>query len=101
MTARVDVQLGERHGVLVIPPTAVFDEQGVPAVRVVRAFDVQTRMVQLGESTGASVEVVAGLQEGERVLLTDVPRPAALSGISAAPVGPVKADSGGGTLKNQ
>ncbi len=69
MTARVDVQLGERRGVLVIPPNAVFDEQGVSAVHVVRAFDVQTRMVQLGESTGTAVEVVAGLEEGERVLL--------------------------------
>jgi HlyD family secretion protein len=101
MTARVDVQLGDRQGVLMIPQTAVFDEQGVPAVRVVRAFDVQTRMVQLGESTATAVEVIAGLQEGERVLLTDIPRPASLTGISAAPLGPVKAESSGGALKSQ
>jgi hypothetical protein len=67
----------------------------------VRAFDVQTRMVQLGESTGAAIEVVAGLQEGERVLLTDVPRTPGLSGIGSAPIGPAKAESGGGTLKSQ
>lgn len=100
MTARVDVQLGERRGVLVIPPNAVFEEQGVPAVHVVRAFDVQTRMVQLGESTGTAVEVVAGLQEGERVLLTDSPRPAAPVVGGKAIDGPSK-PGGGGALKSQ
>ena len=103
MTARVDVQLGERHNVLIIPPNAVYDEQGVPVVRVVRAFEVQTRMVQLGESTGTAVEVVAGLEEGERVLLTDAPRPAVPSGIrDSAGIAPVKSDSGGGgALRSQ
>ena len=102
MTARVDVQLGERRGVLVIPPNAVFDEQGVSAVHVVRAFDVQTRMVQLGESTGTAVEVMAGLEEGERVLLTDVPRSAVLKAVPASPgIAPVKSEGGGGTLKSQ
>jgi len=101
MTARVDVQIGERRGVLIIPPNAVFEEQGVPAVHVVRAFDVQTRMVQLGESTGTAVEVVAGLQEGERVLLTEVPRAPALSGFGSAPVGPAKAENGGGMVKSR
>jgi hypothetical protein len=79
----------------------VFEEQGVPAVHVVRAFDVQTRMVQLGESTGTAVEVVAGLQEGERVLLTEVPRAPALSGFGSAPVGPAKAENGGGMVKSR
>jgi hypothetical protein len=101
MTARVDVQIGERRGVLVIPPNAVFEQQGVPAVHVVRAFDLQTRMVQLGESTGTAVEVVAGLQEGERVLLTDVPRAPALTGIGGAPAAPAKAESGSGVYKRQ
>jgi len=101
MTARVDVQIGERRGVLVIPPNAVFEQQGVPAVHVVRAFDVQTRMVQLGESTGTAVEVVAGLQEGERVLLTDVPRAPALTGIGGASAAPAKAESGSGVYKRQ
>jgi multidrug efflux pump subunit AcrA (membrane-fusion protein) len=101
MTARVDVQIGERSGVLVIPPNAVFEEQGVPAVHVVRAFDVQTRMVQLGESTNTAVEVTAGLQEGERVLLTDVPRSPALTGSGTGPVAPARAGSVGGALKSQ
>jgi len=101
MTARVDIQLGERRGVLIIPPNAVFDEQGVAAVHVVRAFDVQTRMVQLGESTSTAVEVVAGLQEGERVLLTDVPRsPVLKRGLANPGIAPVKAE-GGGALRGQ
>jgi len=103
MTARVDVLLGERRGVLVIPPNAVFEEQGVTAVHVVRGFNVQTRMVQLGESNGSAVEVIAGLQEGDRILLTDVARPAATAptGISGSPIAPVKAETSGGSLKSQ
>ena len=102
MTARVDIQLGERRGVLIIPPNAVFDEQGVAAVHVVRAFDVQTRMVQLGESTSTAVEVVAGLQEGERVLLTDVPRsPVLKRGVANPGIAPVKSEGGGGALRGQ
>jgi len=99
MTARVDVQLGERRGVLIIPANAVFEEQGVPAVHVVRAFDVQSRMVQLGESTGAAVEVVAGLQEGERVMLTDTTRVSAPTVTGVALDGPAKPS--GGMLKSQ
>jgi RND family efflux transporter MFP subunit len=100
MTARVDVHLGERRGVLIIPATAVFEEQGVPAVHVVRAFDVQSRMVQLGESTGAAVEVVAGLQEGERIMLTDTARVSAPAVTGVALDGPAK-PGGRGMLKSQ
>jgi multidrug resistance efflux pump len=96
MTARVDVQLGERKGVLLIPSSAVFDEHGVPAVHVVRAFDVQTRMVQLGESTGAAYEVVAGLQEGDRLLLTDAPR---ASAPAAAVSGTINGSTPAGSIK--
>jgi HlyD family secretion protein len=103
MTARVDVQLGERKGVLVIPANAVFEEQGVAAVHVVLAFEVQTRMVQLGESTGSAVEIVAGLQEGERVLLTDTARPGVAPAVSGNRFssGAVKTTGGGVTLKGQ
>jgi len=90
MTARVDINLGERRGVLLIPAASVFEEQGVPAVHVARAFDVQTRMVQLGESTSTDVEVIAGVNEGERLLLTDV----RASAPGAAPAAAGRAVSG-------
>jgi HlyD family secretion protein len=77
MTARVDVSLGERPDVLLIPVNAVFERDGVTVAHVVRPFGMETRVVQLGESDEAVVEAVAGLQEGERVALTDLPGGAA------------------------
>jgi RND family efflux transporter MFP subunit len=100
MTARVDVNLGERRGVLLIPAPSVFEDQGVPTVHVVRAFEVQNRMVQLGESTSTEVEVLAGLTEGERILLTEAPRsPRPLA--PEARTGPSGGTAGAGGLKPQ
>lgn len=72
MTARVDILLGERSGVLLLPVNAVFDRQGLFVCHVVGRFGIETRQVQLGESNDLVVEVVAGLRPGERVTLTDV-----------------------------
>ena len=72
MTARIDVFVGERPGALLGPVNAVFERDHVTVCHVVRAFSVETRAVQLGESDGALVEVLSGLQEGERVALTEV-----------------------------
>lgn len=72
MTARVDVLLGERRGVLLAPVNAIFERQGAPVCHVVRAFGVDTRPVELGESDGFFVEVRAGLRDGDRVALTDL-----------------------------
>ena len=82
MTARVDLSLGERPNVLLVPINAVFERQGLPVCHVVGRFGTDTRLVQIGESNDAFVEVVAGLREGERVALQDV------SG-TATPVPPV------------
>jgi multidrug efflux pump subunit AcrA (membrane-fusion protein) len=71
MTARVDVLVGERKGVLLLPINAVFDRQGVPVVHVVRAFRVETRAIDLADSNDLYVQVRAGLREGDRVSLTD------------------------------
>lgn len=72
MTARVDILVGERGRVLLVPVNAVFEHQGVPVCHVLRPFRVETRQVDLGESNGLYAEVLAGLREGERVALTDV-----------------------------
>jgi HlyD family secretion protein len=71
MTARVDVLLGERRDVLLVPVNAVFDRRGASVCHVAGRFGVETRAVQLGESDGMMVEVIAGLNENDRVGLTD------------------------------
>jgi HlyD family secretion protein len=69
MTIRADVIVGSRTNVLMIPVTAVFNNQGSRVVYVVGATGTEMRPVDLGESNDRMVEIVAGLREGERVSL--------------------------------
>jgi HlyD family secretion protein len=72
MTARVEVLVGEREDVLLVPVNAVFERDGELVCHVLGTFGAQTRHVDLGDSDGLAVEVVAGLSEGDRVSLADV-----------------------------
>src|SRR5262249_55420781 len=47
MTARVDVLVGERKDVLLIPVNAVFERQGLTVCHVLRALRTETRQVEL------------------------------------------------------
>jgi HlyD family secretion protein len=81
MTARADIVVGTRSDVLLVPVNAVFEERGVMVAHVVNRAGIRTLPVALGESDDAMVEIVSGLSEGDRVLLT-TPRS---SGNAAAP----------------
>lgn len=70
MTIRADVIVGSRSNVLMIPVTAVFNNQGTRVVYVAGATGTEMRPVELGESNDRMVEIVAGLREGERVSLS-------------------------------
>jgi multidrug resistance efflux pump len=70
MTIRADVIVGSRDHVLMIPVTAVFNNQGSRVVYVTSATGTEMRPVDLGESNDRMVEVVSGLREGERVSLS-------------------------------
>ena len=61
----MDIVTGERADVLLVPINAVFDRQGMPVCYVITRTGVQTRPVQLGESSETEVEVMAGVNEGE------------------------------------
>jgi HlyD family secretion protein len=80
MSIRADVIVGSRTGVLMVPVTAVFNNQGERIVYVVGATGTEPRRVDLGESNDRVVEITAGLREGERVSLT---APAAAAGAAA------------------
>jgi HlyD family secretion protein len=73
MTARVDILVGERSGVLLVPLNAIFEREGLPVAHVVRRFGTDTRRVRLGETGATQAEVVEGLAEGDRVALLDAP----------------------------
>jgi multidrug efflux pump subunit AcrA (membrane-fusion protein) len=80
MSIRADVIVGSRTGVLMVPVTAVFNNQGERIVYVVGATGIEPRRVDLGESNDRMVEITAGLREGERVSLT---APAAAAGAAS------------------
>jgi HlyD family secretion protein len=73
MTIRADVIVGSRTDVLMVPVTAVFNNQGTRVVYVTGAAGTAMRPVDLGESNDRMVEIAAGLREGERVALSAPP----------------------------
>jgi HlyD family secretion protein len=73
MTVRADVVVGTRQDVLLLAVTAVFERQGTFVAHVAGRTGFETRRVDLGESNGQLVEIVAGLRENDRVSLVEPP----------------------------
>ncbi|KVE32488.1 macrolide transporter subunit MacA [Burkholderia sp. TSV86] len=74
MTAQVNILLGTAANALYIPVAALGakDKDGTYAVRVLGADSkVATRKIRAGINNNVKVEVLAGLREGERVILGD------------------------------
>jgi HlyD family secretion protein len=84
MTARVEILTTERRHVLLVPLAAVLESPSGPAVQLVRGRSRQLRPVELGLSNDDEIEVVAGLEEGDRVAL-EGPARAPVRGQAAAP----------------
>ncbi len=69
-TARIQVRTGRRAEGLVIPPSAVLDEDGRPVAYVQAAGErFEKRELSLGAREGDRVLVLAGIQLGERVVI--------------------------------
>ncbi len=66
---RVEIASSARHDVLVLPRDAVRSEEGRTLVFRVEDGHAASREVRLGVATGDSVEVLAGLAEGDRVVV--------------------------------
>jgi HlyD family secretion protein len=83
MTARVEIALPVREGVLTVPHRAVVFDQGRKACFLARDDQLVRREVKLGQATTDLVEISEGLTEGEEVAL-DPPgrtdRPQTLTG---------------------
>lgn len=73
MTARVDIRVGERHDVVRLPVDAVFERDGMIMVNVQGVGGGEARPLELGEQNERFVEVVAGVDEGDRVMLVGSP----------------------------
>lgn len=71
MFAEVRFRIGQRRALL-IPAAAVVRRAGLDGVYVVDDKDIlHYRQIRLGETQGETVEVVAGLHEGERIAWGD------------------------------
>lgn len=69
MTAEVDVLIERKKNVLTVPVVCVIKHGGAPHVRVKTLIGSVLREVVLGITNDIVVEIVAGVAEGERVLL--------------------------------
>ena len=67
--ARVRLALGTRTGVKLVPASAIVGDAGSPAVFVVRDGRAFRRTVETGLTSEGRVEIVAGLEPGERVVV--------------------------------
>jgi len=69
MTAEVEIKTVRRSDVLAVPAVALTIEKGHDVCYVAHDEGIERREVKLGESTRDMLEVVAGLEEGEEVVL--------------------------------
>ena len=69
MSATVEIQTGRRDDVLAVPVQAVVGPFDAPAVYVEAGDGVARRAVKLGASGPTVVEVVSGLEPGDRAVL--------------------------------
>ncbi|MBR0332414.1 MAG: efflux RND transporter periplasmic adaptor subunit [Alistipes sp.] len=68
---RVEVGLGQRERVVLVPQMAIEQVQGIESVWVVKPDNtVEQRTIQTGETVGRNWIVKSGVSEGETVVLT-------------------------------
>ncbi len=71
MTARADIVVGSRTGVLLAPVAALFEREGRTLAYVAGRSGIETRVVTAGEFNDRVVEVLSGLLEHDRVHLQE------------------------------
>jgi HlyD family secretion protein len=69
MTAEIEIATNHRSEVLAIPIEALAITEGRDYCYVVRDNSIERRSIEIGQATSGMLEVTAGLEEGERVVL--------------------------------
>ncbi|MEM6692138.1 MAG: hypothetical protein AAF664_22105 [Planctomycetota bacterium] len=72
MTAEIDVILAVHEDVLTIPVAAVVETEDGKFCWVKTAEGPQKRLIELGDSNDVFIEVIAGLNEGDEVVLNPI-----------------------------
>lgn len=76
MTANVSIVTNEIPNAIVVPSTAVTEDENGTTVQVVtdeKTLAAETRQITVGERSGAQVVVTSGLSEGDIVLINTTP----------------------------
>ena len=68
MFGRIEVVYDQRQDALTVPRMALIEDEGEPAVYVVKGTQAKRTVVQLGYTNGEIAEVRKGLKEGDRVV---------------------------------
>ena len=68
MFGRIEVVYDQRQDALTVPRVALIEDEGEPAVYVVKGNKAQRRAVQIGYSNGEFAEIRSGLKEGDQVV---------------------------------
>jgi macrolide-specific efflux system membrane fusion protein len=71
MTANVSIYLEARKGVLTIPLSAIKRERGERFVTVLEGDKQAPRKVKTGWTSNGLIEIISGLNEGEKIIITD------------------------------
>lgn len=74
MTTNVTISLDAGKGVLAVPLHAVSREQGKPVVYVLQEGQPVRRIIKTGWKDAEWIEVLSGLNEGERVVTRNAPK---------------------------
>jgi multidrug efflux pump subunit AcrA (membrane-fusion protein) len=70
--ATVDIKVLSKEDVIYVPITALLEEDGMEYVYVVFGGKAYRREVETGERTEEWVEIVSGLEEGERIVVEGI-----------------------------
>ncbi len=68
MFGRIEVVYDQRENALTVPRLALLEDEGEPAVYVVRGTTAHRVPVQLGYTNGEIAEIVAGVKEGDQIV---------------------------------
>lgn len=69
MTARVSINVGESKNTLIVPLSTIKESKGQQYLQVMVNDKTQTKPVRLGLASDDKVEILSGINEGDRILL--------------------------------
>lgn len=76
LTVTVNIVITEKTGVLLVPNRAITRQAGKTTVKVTKEGQVETRAVVVGINDFQNTEILEGLSEGEKLVITPTSTPA-------------------------